>query len=210
MQYETVAPAAGVPAPQPFAAAFDALEDGVALFDAERRLVFANAALRRAAAAADGLALGAAVLDVPEASDRAALARALTAALAAMEGRMGLLPAAGLVALRRAPGRPPWIVRAVPVRCPPGDAGFRGAMLLICDAGRRRALPAASLARLFGLTPAQAALAAALAAGATLDQHARKRGISKETARSHLAEVRRRTGCRRQVDLVALLARVPG
>jgi DNA-binding CsgD family transcriptional regulator len=83
-------------------------------------------------------------------------------------------------------------------------------MLLLSDGGRRRALPAASLARLFSLTPAQAALAAALAAGATLEEHARKRGISRETARSHLAEIRRRTGCRRQAELVALLSRVPG
>ncbi len=211
MKSETVPAVAEDPASRLLEAAFDALEHPVALFDAERRLVFANAAFCRAAAAGDGIThRDGGGIDVPCAAGRVALARAVTAALAAADGRMGLLPSAGLVSLARGQGRTPWLARCVPVAGRPGASGLRGAMLILSDGGRRRALPAASLGRLFGLTPAQAAMAAALAAGATLEEHARKRGISRETARSHLAGIRRRTGCRRQAELVALLSRVPG
>jgi DNA-binding CsgD family transcriptional regulator len=81
-------------------------------------------------------------------------------------------------------------------------------LLLVADPEARAAPPAATLAGLFGLTPAEAALAAAIAAGRGAQDHARRRGIGKETLRSHLAAVRRKTGCRSQVELVALFARL--
>jgi DNA-binding CsgD family transcriptional regulator len=194
-------------------AGLDALPEGIALIDTGRRLAFANAALRRMAAERDGLALSPEGLDAPDPGMRLALARAVTAALSAAAGQVGLLPMAGSLALPRPSGRAPWLVRALPVlRMEASElpGGFRGAMLLVGD-GERRARPAAALlGRLFGLTPAEAALAAALAAGQSLAEHARRRGIGVETARSHLAAIRRKTGCRRQAELVALFARLPG
>jgi DNA-binding CsgD family transcriptional regulator len=59
-----------------------------------------------------------------------------------------------------------------------------------------------------GLTQAEAALAAELAAGATLAAAARARGISLETARTQLKSVLGKTGCARQQDLARLLARL--
>jgi DNA-binding CsgD family transcriptional regulator len=194
-------------------AGLDALPDGVALLDAEARLVFANAALHAMAAEADGLTLGPRGLETPDPATGLALRRAAIAALAAAEGRVGLLPAAGCLAVNRRAGGAPWMVRALPVvprhgaRAPDG---FRGAMLLVSDAGRRPQPAPALLARLFGLTPAEASLAASLAAGRTIDDHAKRRGIARETVRSQLATMRRKTGCRRQTDLVAMLARIPG
>lgn len=188
----------------------DAMPDGIALLDADRGLVFANAALRRMAAEGDGLSLGADGLVLPDPARRPALSRAVTAALAASEGRVGLLESAGSLALPRPSGRAPFMVRAVPVV--PGGVwgGFRGAMLLVTGGNRRPRPNPALLARMFDLTPAEAALAAAIAAGRTLAEHAAKRGISVETARSHMAAIRRKTGCHRQADLTALLARLPG
>jgi DNA-binding CsgD family transcriptional regulator len=194
-------------------AGLDALPDGIALIDLHRRLTFANAALLRMAAEGDGLALGAEGLDAPDPGARLALGRAVTAALAALTGQIGLLPIAGSLALPRPSGRAPWLVRAVPVlRTDAAElpGGFQGAMLLVSD-GERRSRPAAALlARLFDLTPAEAALAAALAAGRSMADHAKRRGISVETARSHMAAIRRKTGCRRQAELAAVLARLPG
>jgi DNA-binding CsgD family transcriptional regulator len=194
-------------------AGLDALPDGVALLDAEGRLVFANAALKGMAAAEDGLALTAEGLEHPDAAIRLALRRAVTAALAAAEGRVGLLPSAASLALPRPSGGAPWMLRALPV-LPRAEAklldGFRGAMLLVTDGGKRAKPSAALLSRLFALTPAEAALAASLAAGRSLDEHASRRGVSRETVRSQLAAIRRKTGCRRQTDLVALFARLPG
>jgi DNA-binding CsgD family transcriptional regulator/PAS domain-containing protein len=194
-------------------AGLDALPDGVALLDAEGRLVFANAALRDMTAQQDGLTLGPEGLAAPDPPTRLALRRAVTAALAAAQGRVGLLPSAGSLALPRASGGAPWMVRALPV-LPRAEAnlldGCRGAMLLIADGEKRGRPMPALLSRLFGLTPAEASLAAALAAGRSLDEHAQRRGVSRETVRSQLAAVRRKTGCRRQTDLVALFARLPG
>lgn len=195
-------------------AALDALADGIVLLDAERRLVFANAALHRMAAMRDGLALAARDgLDAADPKARHGLARAVTAALAALDGQVGLLPAAGSLALPRPSGGAPWLVRATPVQrnhLPEAPIGFRGVMLVVVD-GERRARPnAALLGRVFGLTPAQAHLAAAIAGGRTLREHARGRMISVETARTHLAAIRRKTGTKRQAELALLFAKLPG
>lgn len=188
----------------------DAIQDGIALLDAHRGLVFANAALRRMAAGGEGFSLGADGLALPDPARRAALSRAVTAALAASEGRVGLLESAGVVALPRPSGRAPFMLRAVPVVPGRVGGGFRGAMLVVADGARRPRPNPALLGRMFALTPAEAALAGAIAAGQTLADHARRRGISVETARSHMAAIRRKTGCHRQSDLTALLARLPG
>lgn len=193
-------------------AALDALTDGAAVLDERRSLVFANAALQRMAERADGLSIGAEGVQAPDPALRLALSRAVTAALAAAEGRLGLLPSAGTVALPRPSGAAPWLVRAVPVvRGAVGlPGGFRGAMLLVSDGARRTAPSAALLARLYGLTPAEAALAATIAAGGTPADHAKRRKVSVETVRTQLAAIRRKTGCRRMEEVTALLARLPG
>lgn len=58
---------------------------------------------------------------------------------------------------------------------------------------------------LFGLTAREAALAAALASGSTLQQAAEERFISMPTARTHLAQVFRKTHTSQQSQLVSLL-----
>lgn len=55
------------------------------------------------------------------------------------------------------------------------------------------------------LTPAEAALAASLAAGASLDDHARDRGVAKSTVRSQLKALFAKTETSRQGALVAAL-----
>lgn len=193
-------------------AALEALPEGIALLDPQRRLVFANAALRAMTGPANGLALAAeGGIASRDPACQAGIARAVTAALAALDGRIGLLPAAGRVALpRRAGGA--LILRAVPIRragtATPG--GFRGVMLLVSETAPRAAPGAALLGKLFGLTPAEAALAAALAAGRTAAEHAARRGVSAETVKTQMAALRRKTGTRRQTELAALLARLSG
>lgn len=59
---------------------------------------------------------------------------------------------------------------------------------------------------LFGLTRSEIALTARLAAGMTLNEVAEINGTSRETIRSHLKAVMRKTRTRRQSELTALLA----
>ncbi len=195
-------------------AGLDAIGDGVALVDPAGRVVFANASLRRMADQRDGIGLSAeGGIEIADVAARQALARAVHAAMAALDGRLGLLPTAGVLAVPRASGGAPWMVRALPARdiaAPGAPPGFRGVVLVVTDQQKRQRPNAAVLGRLFGLTPAEAALAAALAAGRSPAEHAATRGIARDTVRSHLTQVMRKTGCRRQAELAALLARLPG
>lgn len=70
------------------------------------------------------------------------------------------------------------------------------------------ALPADLLWRAFSLTESEALLAEALLNGATLADFAREREVSKQTLRNQLVGVMRKTGTRRQSELVSLLTRL--
>jgi DNA-binding CsgD family transcriptional regulator len=63
------------------------------------------------------------------------------------------------------------------------------------------------IARLFGLTRAESAVAAALCAGMSLSQYAAAAGVSVLTARTHLKRVQAKTDTHSQAELVALLLR---
>lgn len=107
------------------------------------------------------------------------------------------------------PGRRPLLVETLPIRTGFADA-FSGAaaLLTITDVAARPAPPERLLAEMFGLTPAEARLAAALATGAPLDDIADAFAIARETARKRLKAVFAKTATSRQAELVALLARL--
>lgn len=63
------------------------------------------------------------------------------------------------------------------------------------------------IAALFGLTPVEAALAAALSSGASVAEFAVQRGIAEGTARLHLKRILAKTGAARQSDLVRRVCR---
>lgn len=65
------------------------------------------------------------------------------------------------------------------------------------------------VAQWFGLTPAEARLAVALAAGDTLQDYAALRAVSINAVRFLLKGIFRKTGATTQAQLVALLARLP-
>ncbi len=69
-------------------------------------------------------------------------------------------------------------------------------------------LPADLLWRAFSLTESEARLAEALANGSTLADFAKAREVSKQTLRNQLVGVMRKTGTRRQSELVSLLTRL--
>lgn len=77
-----------------------------------------------------------------------------------------------------------------------------GAMLLLLDPQRPRPLDQSMLQGLYALTPAEARLTAALAAGKTLQDVSGECGISLHTARSQLKAVMRKTDTNRQTDLI--------
>lgn len=82
------------------------------------------------------------------------------------------------------------------------------AFIVLVDPGERRRPPEAALRDVFGLTVAEARLAARLACGEALETIADDLNIAKETARFHLKRIFAKTGVRRQAELVALFARL--
>lgn len=85
--------------------------------------------------------------------------------------------------------------------------GASGALLLVKDPSRA-ALPRATILRqVFGLTPAEAHLTEALAAGRSIEEIGEQRTISRATLRVQLRSVMSKTGVRRQGELIALVHR---
>jgi DNA-binding CsgD family transcriptional regulator len=81
-------------------------------------------------------------------------------------------------------------------------------MLVVHGSLEMSSLPTDLLWRAFSLTDSEARLAEALLNGATLADFAREREVSKQTLRNQLVGVMRKTGTRRQSELVSLLTRL--
>lgn len=82
-------------------------------------------------------------------------------------------------------------------------------LLVISSAGEAAAVSASAIARLFGLTQAESRLAAALAAGCSLEQYAGQQGVSAGTVRCQVKQVFAKTGTARQSELVRLVLSSP-
>lgn len=197
------------------AAALDAMDTGVLLVDGQARLLHANACAARVLARRDALDLaggpGAQRLVARRTADTAALHRTIAAAAAAVEGRA--LPGGDALRLPRCGGAPALEVMAAPV----GDLRARCrlaqrplAMLLVEDpdrAGAPDTVVFARLRELYGLSPAEAAVACRIADGLGLPQAAAALGMATGTAHTHLKHVFDKTGARRQSALAACLQR---
>ena len=116
--------------------------------------------------------------------------------------------AGGLLRLPR-----PWPLKALTVMVTPLSKPARlldialnlarpAALLLISDPERAVQLPTDHLARTFGLTAAEAKLAAALATGTSLTDYAGAARITIGTARWYLKQALAKTGAHRQSELV--------
>ncbi|WP_232631810.1 helix-turn-helix transcriptional regulator [Methylobacterium sp. Leaf118] len=103
-------------------------------------------------------------------------------------------------------GHPPVILHLVPVRGAAHDVFARARAVLVATPVVARDVPTADVVQgLFDLTPAEARLAALIAAGDAPAPAAAKLGITASTARSVLKRIFQKTGVSRQAELVGLL-----
>jgi DNA-binding CsgD family transcriptional regulator len=104
----------------------------------------------------------------------------------------------------------PWfLVEAMPVTAFGSDLFSSGrVILLLTDLTAPLRPEATQLCAAFGLTVAEAKLAAKLASGVGIDGAAASLGVSRETARTQLKAVFAKTNTRRQAELAALVARL--
>lgn len=183
----------------------DTFPIGIAICDQDGRLVFLNREMRTLIETGDGLAIqsGRLVPSVP--TDHARLADGLKTVHAAARP--------SVFNIGRPSGRPPLhcVVAAVRNRSDGLPFAIDGAasVIFVTAPERCREAPAELLQRLFGLTPAEARLAAALVSGASLKTAAEAIGIKGGTARSYLKTIMSKTGTNRQADLVRLILTSP-
>ncbi len=193
-------------------ARLDTLCHGVGVISHERKLVFVNAALQLMAGAGDGLALAPDGFKLRAETSQVLLDSAIGRALQASSGvEECSLPARSVIAPDLF-GTPRWRFEVLPL-LPGTDGMFRdwsGAGIVVTDLQDNRDAKDDKLARRFKLTPAEAALAKALKTGMSLSEAAEARGVSRNTARTHLARLLAKTGSRRQSELVLKLASVVG
>ena len=129
----------------------------------------------------------------------------LEAALATM-GQMRVGAAVRSIPIAQEGDRPPLIVHLSPVRGAAHDVFARASTILVVTPVVLGDAPSAAVVQgLFDLTPAEARLAALIAAGSRPRDAAATLGVTEETARTTLKRVMAKTGLHRQAELVGLL-----
>lgn len=195
----------------PLADALDRLAAGVALLDAGGAVVWANRPAGLLLRAGDGLSLDRNGVLRPAATDTAEALRRLVAAAAA--GAEGALP------MPRPSGRAALALHAVPLpshaaaereRMLPVAAPRPSVLLLLIDpeCGGPDATLRRRLRAVYGLTAAEAAVAAHAAHGVGLPEVAQSLGLAVATARTHAQRVFSKAGVRGQAALARQVERL--
>jgi DNA-binding CsgD family transcriptional regulator len=194
-------------------AALDHLPMGLILVDAAGGVLTMNRGAQEIVACNDGLRSLDGGLAAANRTESEALRGLIAAAARTGQGR-GLHPG-GAMALSRPSMLRPLSVLVAPIGREVWANGLdlggerAAAVVFISDPEARQETPAELLRRFYGLTPAEARLAEAMAEGGPLSEAAERLGIGRETARSHLKQVFAKTGTHRQAELVRLLLTSP-
>jgi DNA-binding CsgD family transcriptional regulator len=181
--------------------ALDRLCSGVIVSDDGGRVVEMNRGAEAMVDLEDGLAVRNGQLCARRAFETAKMSKLISAA--AGVGKTG--GAAGHMLIGRGDGRPAYVLTVAPLD-PDLAIGNRPlAMIIIVDPARY--VPSEKdLADLFGLSPAEARVAAALMTGKSLADIAAGSGVQITTVRTQLHSILRKVGVKRQFDLVRILS----
>lgn len=184
----------------------DLIEFGLVLFGDSEAPVFVNKSASRIFEANDGMELTARGLNIHDNTANQQfqnILSALTRDRTPLAARAG-----GIIRVPRPSRQPPYSLMVVPV---PGQctSGFEkvGATVFVFDPAIEKATVIELFASSHDLTRSEAILAHELAQGTSLDDFARKRGISRNTAKSQLHSIFAKTETSRQPELVSLLLR---
>ena len=182
--------------------ALDQLAAGVIVTDGEGRVIELNRAAERIVRRGDGLTMRNGRLDAAGVLESEKLAKLIAAAAPRHAPAMGRMP------IRRRNGRPAYTLTVAPLGAELAVDERPLAMILVADPDALS--PSESdLAQLFGLSPAESRLAAALMTGRKLSEIAIASGVRITTLRTQLSSILRKVGVDRQADLVHVLASVP-
>jgi DNA-binding CsgD family transcriptional regulator len=177
----------------------------ILLLDARRRIVYANRHAEVFRRCGDGVQFTAQGIALARCRDNDRLQTLITRAIAPISPTGD--PPSGVLRVPRPSGKRPYAILVAPVAKQYSLLStFRpAAWVIISDPEAEKPLPAARLRAVFGLTEAEARLAALLAGGDDLRSAAEKLGITYGTARVRLAQIFQKTETRRQGELIKLL-----
>jgi DNA-binding CsgD family transcriptional regulator len=185
--------------------ALDRVALGVVLVSAKGQVLWLNRTAEAIVASDDGLSVERNGLSAARSDESRSLQRLIAAA-----GATGL-NAACAISLSRRSGAPPLPVLVAPLsgkRLAEGPY-WPAAIVFIGNPEQEARSPADLLRRLYGLTRAEARLAAILLQGKDLAEAAGELGVTMNTVRTQLRCVFDKTGARRQAEIVRILLRGP-
>jgi DNA-binding CsgD family transcriptional regulator len=181
--------------------ALDQLGAGVIISESDRRVVEMNRAAGSIVGLEDGLVIRNGLLSAGRVFETTKLVRLILAAAAS--GKIGAT--AGRMLIGRSEDRPAYVLTVAPLRVDAAVDDRRLAMIVVVDP-ERHSPSEKDLAEFFGLSPAEARLAAALLTGKTLSKIAADFGVRLPTLRTQLGSILRKVGAERQSDLVRILS----
>lgn len=188
----------------------DRLSWGIIVAEEDGKIVTVNAKARALLSAADGLTACRGRLSATSVDDANELARLIREVARTALG-IGRHPG-GALAVRRTSERSSLKLTVAPLAI--SGVEFLGqerpaAMIFVSDPEDTPSMPLPSLQRLFGLSRAEARVAAGLAAGKSVNAMAEEHGLSRNTVRVQTQSVLEKTGTSRQAELVRLLLNLP-
>jgi DNA-binding CsgD family transcriptional regulator len=184
----------------------DGLRAAVFLIDAGTRLVHANAAARLLLAQSNMLSLVNGRLTV---SDMRAGHLLRAAAAAAGDGDLALAGAVGQLSLMTRDGRR-YVAHLLPLTAGArrrAGRSHQAALALFVQEATLETRPAGEvIGKSYALTPTELRVLLSIVDGGGVPECAEALGIADSTVKTHLSRLFEKTGCRRQADLVRLVA----
>lgn len=183
--------------------AFDDKDYGVLLLDRAGRLLYANSEAERVLKKSDALVLNDGVVSTQHVRSAIRLQRLINDAAHTAALRDGV--PGGAMSIPRA-DRFPLALLVAPFQAVlnPAATPIPAALVLIRDPEVQESLNQ-MLQSLFGLTPAEAKIANALASGSSIEVIAASSNLSHHTVRTQLKSISQKTGTSRQGELIALV-----
>jgi DNA-binding CsgD family transcriptional regulator len=178
--------------------------------DAFGRVAEANRLARGILAEIDGLLVRDGALRAARSDDNARLIRLILEAAAGLDG-FTFVRKSGVMQVARPSCRRPLLLVVSPIRNALSPFGRSHAVTIaFADPERAPEADADLLARLYGLTAREAAVAALLLQGRSPSEVASELAMTENTVRTHIRHVFDKTGVERLADLVRLLMQGPG
>lgn len=184
--------------------ALDRVDTGVIVVDERCRVMLSSAMADALLRGNTELAVHGGCLVLQQPALRDALSAQVRAAVNVAQGEPA--DAGAALCVPRA-GRLPLVLEIAPLRPTTSVFGDQGPAALVFIRDPEAPADLDKLRALFDLTRTEAAVAAALAQGCSLEAIASGLGIGLATVRSHLKRILAKTGTHRQAEVVALLAR---